>query len=158
MSEELASLGARLRAELERVERSAARAQRLYEKARAAGDEDFLEAAALYLHALYSGVENIFETIGREIDGALPSGPEWHRDLLLQMSAEMRKRRPRVLRAETLECIDEYRRFRHVVRNVYTFNIRPQRVRELIEQMPECMERVTTDILSFCDFLEQPDA
>lgn len=158
MSEELKSLSARSRAELEQVQRSAQRAQQLYEKARRAGDEDFLQAAALDLQALYSGIENIFETIAREIDGALPSGPDWHRDLLLQMSADMRDRRPRVMRAETLVCVDEYRRFRHVVRNVYTFNIRPQRVRELVEELPECMNLVAADIESFCAFLEMPES
>ncbi len=56
-----------------------------------------LDGVALNLHGFYAGVERIFEEIAREIDGSLPAGPEWHRDLLLQMSAEVAGTRPPVI-------------------------------------------------------------
>lgn len=51
-------------------------------------------------------------------------GADWHRDLLLQMSAAIDGVRPPVISQETRFCLDESRGFRHGVRNLYTFNRR----------------------------------
>lgn len=42
-------------------------------------------ALASVLHSFYNGVESIFIIIAKEIDGAVPTGDRWHRDLLEQM-------------------------------------------------------------------------
>jgi len=42
----------------------------------------YLDSAALNLHGFYSGLERLFELIARHVDGAIPSGETWHRDLL----------------------------------------------------------------------------
>ena len=46
-------------------------------------------------------------------------GKQWHRDLLIQMSLDISQTRPKIISQETVTNLDEYRRFRHVVRNVY---------------------------------------
>jgi len=119
MSADQIALIGRLDAELIELERVLTRAERLMAKARAQGDEDYLDGVALNLHGFYAGAERIFEEIAREIDGSVPTGPEWHRDLLMQMSAELRGTRPPVIGRNTRDCLDNYRGFRHVVRNVY---------------------------------------
>jgi hypothetical protein len=134
------ALATRLRAELVDLERVMQRVEHLWSKA--GEDEDYLDGVALNLHGFYAGVERIFEQIAREIDGALPDGPEWHRDLLMQMSAEVSSTRPAVIRRTTRDCLDEYRGFRHVVRNVYAFNLRPTRLQELATELPACYQTV----------------
>ena len=74
------------------------------------------------------GIERIFEDIARTMERSIPKDVEWHQDLLLQMSAEISSIRPPVLSMDTRDCLDEYRGFRHVVRNVYTFHLRPARL------------------------------
>lgn len=37
----------------------------------------------------YLAVENIFKIIAIEIDGGIPSGKSWHKDLLIQVSQEI---------------------------------------------------------------------
>jgi hypothetical protein len=61
-------------------------------------------------------VERLFELIARHVDRVLPSGDTWHRDLLYQMAGDLPEARPAVVSQETAQALDEYRRFRHVVR------------------------------------------
>ena len=157
MSADRITLASRIRTEMLDLERIAVRATRLMEKARERGDEDYLDGVALNLHGFYSGVEHIFREIAREVDGSLPSGSEWHRELLIQMAAELPSLRPPVISRATRDCLDEYRNFRHIVRNVYTFNLRPSRLQEFVEGLPACFAALTHDLTAFNTFLEQPD-
>ena len=127
----------------------------MWSKSQAQGDEDYLDGVALNLHGFYSGAERIFEMIAREVDGAVPSGREWHRDLLAQMSTEIAGRRPPVFDRETRACLDEYRGFRHVVRSTYAFRLRASRLEGLVADLPSCHRSLTENLLVFCRFLEQ---
>ncbi len=157
MSADRIALSGRIRAEMIDVERVAERCGRLFDKAQKSGDADWLDGVALNLHGFYAGVESIFEEIARELDGALPSGPEWHRHLLMQMAAELPSLRPPVISRSTLGCLDAYRGFRHVVRNVYAFNLRPSRLAELVGGLRACYEALARDIADFAEFLESQD-
>jgi len=71
------------------------------------------------------------------------------------MSAEIPDARPPVIARDTRYCLDEYRGFRHVIRNVYTFNLRPSRVQELATDLPKCFAAVRHDLTRFAVFLRQ---
>jgi len=154
VSERLALAG-RIRVSLDDVKTSVNRTVALAEKARRSGDDDYWDGVALNLHGFYSGVEQIFEDIAHTIDGGLPSGGEWHTSLLRQMTVEMGKLRPAVIRMETRQSLDEYRGVRHIVRNVYAFNLRPARLNELVLDAPKCLSNLTIDLLAFADFLDK---
>ncbi len=154
MSQNAAILAIRIRAEMEEIARVVDRAQRLLAKAVNSKDEDYYDGVALNLHSFYTATERILEDIAREIDGAVPKGPEWHRDLLMQMSVAFPGTRPVVLERTSRDCLDEYRGLRHVIRNVYTFNLKPSRLRELVAMLPDCYASLRADLHAFCGFLE----
>ncbi len=138
---------------LERViraaERSIAGAQRHPE------DQDvYINSAALNLHSFYSGLEKVFLLIAEQVDGTVPRGSHWHRDLLDQMSYDFPRIRPGILSPETREHLQEYRSFRHVVRNVYTYNLDPERVQDLVRRLPSVWSAVKADLEGFLSFLE----
>ncbi|MCX6048626.1 MAG: hypothetical protein NT075_26280 [Chloroflexi bacterium] len=137
------------------IERVVNRAELLLNKARQNGDDGYLDGVALNLHSFYTGIEAIFEDIARNVEGTIPSGTSWHQELLLQMSAELGSLRPAVISSETRYCLDEYRGFRHVVRNVYSFNLRSGRLEQLSEEVHPCYEAVKQDLIHFTQFLEQ---
>jgi hypothetical protein len=56
----------------------------------------------------------------------------WHLLLLEQMTKEVPGIRPAVISTETGTRLDEYHRFRHVVRNVYTHSFDPAKLGKLI--------------------------
>lgn len=150
-----AATSGRIRQALADLERVVIRANHLFNKAQQSSDDDYLDGVALNLHGFYAGVEQIFQDIARSIGEGIPSGSEWHRDLLLQMSASIDSVRPSVITQQTRHCLDEYRGFRHVVRNVYTFNLRPSRLQELTEGLRECYDMTIRDLEEFANFLDR---
>lgn len=154
MNPEYAALAARIRQRLQDVEKVVSRAELLLNQAQEKQDDGYLDGVALNLHGFYGGIERILEDIARSLDASVPSGPEWHKDLLLQMADRMNAIRSPVIRIETRQCLDEYRGFRHLVRNVYTFNLRPSRLIELASELRACYEATGRDLANFVEFLE----
>ena len=150
-------LDARIGQQMGEIALLVARAEEQLKKGERAGDDAYMDACALNLQGFYTGIEHIFESIARELDGDVPESPNWHMDLLRQMSARIDGVRPPVLTVRTRDCLDQYRAFRHVVRNVYSFSLDPSRVRELVERLRVCYERVTTDLEGFIQFLRELD-
>lgn len=146
----------RIEAELDDARRAAEKASRAFERARRAGqDADYyLDSTAINLHGFYNGIERILEGIARELDGGLPEGPNWHRELLSQMTLDMAGLRPAVLRRETAGRLDEYLRFRHVVRNLYTWSFDASKLGGLITVLPGVLADLEADLAVFGKFLE----
>lgn len=119
------------------------------------GDLDYLGTVALNLHGFYSGVEKIFQEIAVDLDGSLPEGRDWHQRLLRQMRVDVPQIRPAILREETLKLMNEFCRFRHVVRNVYTFELIPERTQSLAGLLPTGFGMVSEDLERFCQFLSR---
>ncbi|MDD5435110.1 MAG: hypothetical protein PH343_06750 [Nitrospira sp.] len=119
-------------------------------------DQDlYIDSAALSLHDFYSGLERIFHHIAASVDNSVPSGYEWHRELLRQMAISLPQLRPHVLSQESIQSLDEYLAFRHVVRNIYAFQFNPERIERLIVELPHVFSIVSSDLKAFADFLEQ---
>ncbi len=118
-------------------------------------DEDYLGSVAFDLHSFYQGVERIFEAFAKSIDRTVPSGDRWHKRLLIQMTEEVPGIRPAVISEETKTALDSYRTFRHLARNIYTFNLDTGRIKTLVENLPGAVEKACTDISLFLDFLKK---
>jgi hypothetical protein len=132
------------------------RAERAIQTARQQPAElDLLvDAAALNLHDFYGGLERTFELIAEQVDSSVPAGRDWHRALLRQMAVEVTELRPQVISTETAARLDEYRRFRHVVRNVYAFSLDPARVEQLATAVRATFRAVRDELLALATFLD----
>jgi len=113
-----------------------------------------LRGMGAILHDFYTGIEHIFETIAPELNGGLPAGESWHRELLTNMTLDLPGVRPPVLREETAHALDEFLRFRHLFRNVYGFELEWPRVRILLERLPAAWREVEADLDRFLAFLD----
>jgi hypothetical protein len=147
----------RIRGEMQDLDHVAQRSIQSWSRVQRVSNEQdvYLDSVALNLHSFYSGLERLFELIARHMDRALPSGESWHRDLLLQMAREVAEVRPAVIDRDSASTLDEFRRFRHLVRNVYTMNLSPDKVAGLMSALPELWPKVRAELLAFADFLEQ---
>ncbi|NJN66616.1 MAG: hypothetical protein HC884_07810 [Chloroflexaceae bacterium] len=56
---------------------------------------------------------------------------------------------------ETCARLDRYRGFRHVVRNLYAFELDPQQIQTLVEGLQPAMEQVSQELAAFAQFLER---
>jgi len=153
MTEYLA-LSAVLRQKLLDLLRLVERIETLLQKSNLSKDDDYIDGIALHLQGFYTTIEQMLEAIAAAFSERLPAGANWHQNLLLQMSIPIPDLRPAVISQETRQKLDEYRGFRHVVRNVYTLNLRPSRVRELVGTLRDCYESLADDLEKFCDFME----
>lgn len=148
-----AVLVAKLQNELAKVEMAARSAMSQAEKAKVSGDEDFWFAAAFSLQNFYMGTERIFEAVAKQVDHALPSGKSSHRELLEQMALEIPNIRPPVILADTLDRLQEYRGFRHVAIHLYAFDLRPDRISDLVDMLMASLEMLSRDVEVLCCFL-----
>jgi hypothetical protein len=71
------------------------------------------------------------------------------------MAAEVPGQRPAVLSIPSRTALDEYRAFRHIVRNVYTFNLNAAKIGHLISTAPSVFECVRAELSCFATFLEK---
>jgi hypothetical protein len=71
------------------------------------------------------------------------------------MTLDLAEVRPAVIDQDSALALDEFRRFRHLVRNVYTMNLTPGKVTGLMSALPELWPRLRSELLAFADFLEQ---
>jgi len=155
ISPELA-LAERIRDEIVDLDRSVTRASAAWERGKVSADQDYyLDAVALNLHGFYSGVERLFELTARHIDQAVPNGESWHQDLINQMAQEISDVRPAMISADVAASLDEYRRFRHLVRNIYATNLVPSKMQGLLERLLPLWNRLCAELIAFAAFLEQ---
>ena len=150
------ALAERIRDEIVELDRSVARASAAWERGKVSADQDYyLDAVALNLHGFYSGVERLFELTARHIDWAVPNGESWHQASVSQMAQEMANVRPAMISTDVAAGLDEYRRFRHLVRNVYATNLVPIKMQGLLERLLPLWNKLRAELTTFAAFLEQ---
>lgn len=148
-------LTARIHGEMPDLERLVQRALRAWEQVQEVPDEQaFLDSVALNLHGFYSGLERLFELMARHVDGTLPAGETWHRDLLQQMARDIVDVRPAVIGQDSALSLDEFWRFRHLVRNVYTMNLVPDKMAGLMSVLAGLWSRLHAELLAFAGFVD----
>ena len=152
---EFSGLIKRIHQELDEIQRVLMRINDGWERARLSNDDFYIDGVALNLHGFYSGFERVFTVIAETVDDSLPRGENWHELLLKQMMKEVPGIRPAVISTDTGLLLDELRRFRHVVRNVYTHNFNPENIGKLVKYASEAFEPLKAEILAFVAFLEQ---
>jgi hypothetical protein len=108
---------------------------------------------ALNLHSFYSALERIFELIALELDGGTLGGESWHTELLRQMSLDVPDVRPAVLQPDSAARPDEYRKFRHRIRNIYATNLDPDRMGLLVVGLPALWQEIRQELAAFAAFL-----
>lgn len=110
---------------------------------------------ASILHDFYTGMERVFLRITKEIDGELPQGEDWHKEMLINMSLDLEEIRPRVISQALAEKLEEYLRFRHLFRNIYGFVIEKERIKPLWDDFVEVHFTFRKSIKEFEKFLDK---
>ena len=135
---------AKIERKIERIHRGLVRIELT-----AAEVREFIEIAmATDLAESYEGIEKIFQRIAREVDVHVPSGAEWHKRLLAQMT-ERRAGRPPVLSLETTALLRELLEFRHKVRKIYGEELVHALTEEHAKHIHELFARVCADLDTF---------
>lgn len=78
-----------------------------------------LTAMGSVVHSFYNGLENVFTLIAKNLDEELPQSPQWHSELLYQMT-QPKAHRDAVLSKEVKDHLKGYLGIRHFHRHSYS--------------------------------------
>ncbi len=98
-------------------------------------DPALLALAGVALHGWYTGLETILERIARQLDGDVPTGARWHRELLTQLAVEVPGVRPAVLPVRTVAPLADLLGFRHFFRHAYGFVLDRRKILDRVETL-----------------------
>jgi hypothetical protein len=122
-------------------------------------DDTFaLRARGSMLHDFYCGVERILVRIAEELNGGVPQGEQWHRQIVTDMTLVIPEVRPAVIDAALAEELGDLLRFRHVFRNVYGSLLQAERMRPLEERLPDVLAAFRRHVRAFLEWMVGPRA
>ncbi|MBI4790714.1 MAG: hypothetical protein HY782_27100 [Chloroflexi bacterium] len=137
------------------IRRAADKARQAFQNSKRGGQDEsfYLDSAALNAYGFYTGVERLFEWLTREFDEAVPGGSAWHCELLERMTIAVPDVRPAVIRVTTRDALEEYLRFRHIVRNSCACEFESGRIADLVNSLPQVLQDLEADLEKFREFL-----
>lgn len=140
-----------IRSEIQQIEDLFVEFSQLLDKA-GTGEPDVVEKAALasVLHSFYTGLEGIFLTVAKRVDAHVPGGDRWHRDLLDQIATATDSRGV-LISEDTKETLREYLAFRHFFRQAYSYVLRWEEMRDLVERLVSTWKQARAEIEVFLD-------
>jgi hypothetical protein len=71
------------------------------------------------------------------------------------MKIEVPGIRPAVISTEMWDVLDDLRKLRHVVRNVYTHHLDPVQLGKLVKRSTESFAQLHAELSAFASFLDQ---
>ncbi len=110
---------------------------------------------AVDLHDYYTAIETLFERVARSIDGDVPAGADWHRELLVQMASDIPGVRAALLDDDLHTWLSGLRAFRHFFRHAYGVTLANER---LLQQADELQARHPVLLTRLDALLAQVDA
>lgn len=146
----------RLAAEVESELSSLAALGEELAKAPRRDDTYSLRARGSILHDFYNGVERVFLRIARELNGGVPRGDQWHRDLVDDMTLVIPEVRPAVIDQNLARALGDYLRFRHLFRNVYGGVLDAERMASLERRLPETLAGFRERVQAFVSWMLDP--
>jgi len=106
-----------------------------------------------FLHNFYNACESIFMTIYRFFENDLDPR-QWHKSLLRRMKLDIEEVRPAVISEELYEVLNDFRAFRHVFRNLYSFELDWQREKVVADRFDTAVDGLQKEIEDFISFLQ----
>lgn len=107
-----------------------------------------------YLHNLYNAFESIFRLVAEAFENHVPDTSRWHTLLLDRMGRDIEGIRPRLFSDTAIEALDELRRFRHLFRHLYRYNLEMEGVQKALKQARRLQAVYREDLRQFIDFLD----
>lgn len=116
-------------------------------------DRPVIALVALDIERYYSSLESTFETIARDMDGAGPTGKNWHRSLLESM-CRPGDVRPAVVSSGSVTTVRELLRFRHFLRHAYAVDLDWAKLKPLATDLVAAHPLLATDLGMMKEFIK----
>lgn len=106
------------------------------------------------MSGLYLTIEEIFVKVAKEFENKIEDSIRWHSELLKRMALEVDDVRPAVISKKTRNSLDELRKFRHVFRFSYAFELQADKIQLVVKRWLSCRETFKNDIQKFLSELD----
>ena len=113
-------------------------------------------AIGYLLHNFYNGCENIFRRIAAFFENDIGTG-SWHADLLRRMRLQIDGYRPAVIDEELYRLLQDFRGFRHVFRNPYSFELDWERECLVARRLERTASLLRMQVTAFLARLDEID-
>lgn len=105
-------------------------------------------AMGTYLMNFYNGIENILKRISKDYYHAMPKGESWHKELLI-LAVNPPEGRIAIFNQGIVEKLHPYRSFRHRFVSGYGFQLKGEKMLELIDNVEALWHDVKKAISEF---------
>ena len=109
-------------------------------------------AMGTYLMNFYNGVENILKRVSKEYYQIMPKGESWHKELLILSYSPPEGKAP-MFSQNIVEKLHQYRNFRHRFVSGYGFQLKGEKMLELIDNIGPLWDDIKNAIADFWDSL-----
>jgi hypothetical protein len=120
-------------------------------------DPAALALLAVDIHRWYTGLESALERIERTF-GSLPSGGDWHLELLAGASLDIAGVRPPILPAKLNPSLREVLRFRHFFRHAYAVELDARKLLGVASHVVGAHGAVDAALADFAEFVSRAAA
>ena len=93
------------------------------------------------LQSFYNGIENVLKQTFFARGKDIPDGDQWHREIIRQALGHG------FISEETLKQLTPYLTFRHLYRNAYVLELRPDRMQILVNEIKSTFSEFKKSIL-----------
>ena len=153
MKEEYKELREDVLDEKEAIEETLERLSEVRSKFDAQKEDYSIEPAmGTYLMNFYNGIENILKRISKRYYLAMPKGESWHKELLV-LSCNPPEGKIPIFNQNVVNRLHPYRNFRHRFISGYGFQLRGEKMLELIDNINLLWSDVRKAISDFWDKL-----
>lgn len=102
----------------------------------------------------YTGIETLFHRISQFFGNSIDKS-SWHKDLLKNMTLEIKDKRAAVIGDTTASALDELLRFRHFRRYYFDTEYDWERIEFITKKYLQSAEGIKKDLDNFINFLEK---
>lgn len=99
-----------------------------------------LAGVATLLNNFYNGIENVLKQVFQKQSIQLPEGSSWHQNLILSAIGK------NIISENLADTIKKYLGFRHFAAHGYAFNLTPQRLEELTDNILKVFKEFKSEI------------
>ncbi len=121
-------------------------------------DREKISHLSYLLHNLYSALEELFREVAKTFENRIEDLSRYHRELLQRMRLTIPGIRTNLLSETSFLILDELRAFRHIFRHAYSYELDPERVRNLKTKVKRHWRLIRRDLDEFARFIRNDPA
>jgi len=106
------------------------------------------------LHNFYSGIEDLFKEVAKIFENYVEDVQKFHMELLKRMKLSIEGVRPNLISETSFKFLNELRKFRHIFRHAYDYELDAKRVKELSQLLLDNFPLIKSDLSQFEAFIK----